>query len=398
MNRPTTKIRRGDTAAGAHTSTGVTFKSTSLSDHRSSLPHTRVSHIADGSTPNPSGHCIPTTFDATKKTAREYRAQTPLSTILTHSPTVYATPLWRKLKLEDIRRRVDHISKRFTGAGWKNLPQELVDEIIGYLLDDRGALKACSLTCRSLFGATRPLIHQRLVCLGSRRVHPKPKGPLLSRRKGDPGFFERLIDADRSGVLRYTRHLAFRPDRVYSYPYFNPGDLQECLPHLRSIAELHSLTLDAFHVSSFIPVLDKHFGMFTNTLRHLDIRNAYGTTRELSYIICQFPLLEDLTIVSPAGERPGHPGHKVPVITQPPPLRGKLVLVQVLSRELSHGLTAFPGGLNFSSLELSWCEHLEPIFTACGHTATSISYLWGDIGGESNPPIQVYIAMQSWGQ
>ena len=68
---------------------------------------------------------------------------------------------------DGIWRRVDDISKQYTGAGWKNLPQELVDEILDYLLDDLKALKACSLTCKCLFGATRPLIHRRLICSGS---------------------------------------------------------------------------------------------------------------------------------------------------------------------------------------------------------------------------------------
>jgi len=63
-----------------------------------------------------------------------------------------------------------------------------VDEILGYLVDD---LEACSLTCKFFFDATRPLIHQRLICSSSEKVHPKPKWPLLSRRKRTPGAFER---------------------------------------------------------------------------------------------------------------------------------------------------------------------------------------------------------------
>ena len=43
--------------------------------------------------------------------------------------------------LLSIQRGVDDLSKRFTGVGWKGLPQELVDEILSYLLDDLGALK-----------------------------------------------------------------------------------------------------------------------------------------------------------------------------------------------------------------------------------------------------------------
>ena len=63
-----------------------------------------------------------------------------------------------------------------------------MDEILGYLVDD---LEACSLTRKFFFDATRPLIHQRLICSSSEKVHPKPEWPLLSRRKRTPGAFER---------------------------------------------------------------------------------------------------------------------------------------------------------------------------------------------------------------
>ena len=259
-------------------------------------------------------------------------------------------------------------------------------------MDDLGALKACSLTCKFFFRATRPLIHQRLVCSDSRKVHAKLKWPFLSRRrKRDPGAFERLIDADRLGVLPYTRHLTLKPDHIYSYPFFDPSHLQEYLPHLQSITKLQTLSLTKFNIPSFIPGFNEYFGTFTNTLLHLDIRYSCGTARELSHIICQFPLLEDLTIVSPAS---GPTAHPLPAVTQSPPLRGKLALAQT-PRWLSEGLAAFPGGLNFRSLESRWCTHLEPIFTACSHTMTSILYSWqfGDTPCESNSSIQVPIAM-----
>jgi len=306
----------------------------------------------------------------------------------------YASHLCKNPTLVDIRDRINEISNQFTGAGWKNLPQELVDEILGYLLpDDLGALKAFSLTCKCLFGATRPLIHQQLVCVDSTPDH-NPKGSPLGCHEGDPGAFERLIDADRSGVLRFTRHLTLKPKDDSFSPHFEPGDLQEYLPQLRSITKLHTLTLDNFHVSLFTPVFNEHFGMFTNTLRHLDIRNPYGAKRDLLYIISQFPLLENLTIVSLLGRDP-HPVHPVPTITRSPPLRGNLVLVDTPSKKLSDGLVAFPGGLNFRSLELHWCGRPQSVLEACGHTVTSISFLFssGDIYGESNTPIQVDVVM-----
>ena len=270
-----------------------------------------------------------------------------------------------------------------------------MDEILGYLLDDPGALKACSLTCKCLFGATRPLIHRRLVCLDPRLDLPKQKGPLFRRLKRDPGTFKRLVDADHLGVLRYTRYLTLKPENNSTFePRFGPKDLQEHLPRFRSITKLDGLTLDAFHLPLFAPVFDEYFGMFANTLRYLCIRRAHGGERAILYIVSKFPLLEDLTIISPADQHITHPVHPVPTITQSPPLRGKLVLVNTRSRVLPEGLAAFPGGLYFRSLELSWCKHPQAVLTACGRTAVSISYLWRtEYDNSESSPIQVHIAM-----
>jgi len=314
----------------------------------------------------------------------EYQTRTPARPINgTDIPIGYASSLWVKLTLGGIQRRVCGLFKRITGAGWKSLPQELVDEILSYLLDDMDALKACSLTCKRLFGATRPLIHQRLVCLDTRPRFPTLRQARFSRKR-DPGTFERLADADRLGVLCYTRHLTLKPTDVYTKLCFGQRDLQEYLPQLRSITRLDSLTLESFYLSLFAPFFDTYFGIFANTLRHLDIRRAQGGGRDLLYIISKFPLLEDLTIISPGG---GFTTPPIPAITRSPPFRGKLVLVNSQSGELSEGLAAFPGGLNFRSLELASCNNPQPVLVACGHTAASVSYLWrrGYNHSESNP-------------
>jgi len=321
--------------------------------------------------------------------AREYQPQTPTHSICDADifRTGYASSLWKRPIPGNIRRGVDDTPEQFTGGGWKNLPRELVDEVLGYLLDDLDTLKACSLTCKFLFDATRPLIHRRLVCLGSIKVHSKLKRSLLGSRKRVPGVFEGLI-----GVLPHTRHLTFKPNYTNSHRLLIPGHLQEYIPHLHLITKLHTLTLDTFHVSPFIPVFNERFGTFANTLRHLNIQRARATARELMYIICQFPLLEDLTISCPAGQDDAHPGDGVPVVARSPPLQGKLTLMRTGSMKLSEGLAALPQGLNFRSLELYWAKHLSPIVAACSHTATSVSYLWsrGDTyGGELNPPTQM---------
>jgi len=273
-----------------------------------------------------------------------------------------------------------------------------VDEILGCLLGDLCSLKACSLTCKRLFGATRPLIHQHLV-IDSRLYHSKPKLWLFGRRKKDPGPFERLIDADRLGVLPYTRHLIFKAKFPYSSTCFDPSDLQEHLPRIRSITKLHTLTLQSFPVSQFYPVVGEYFGAFFSTLRHLDMRNTHATVQQLLYFVCQFPLLEDLTIVVSYWE---YINHRVPTITQSPPLRGKLVLVRPASLGLFEGLAALPGGLNFHSVEFFGCTKWRyptadssVILGACSRTVTSVSYLLRTGGDEceSNTSIHVHITM-----
>ena len=324
------------------------------------------------------------------ETVREYSERVLIrSTDDAHTPVGFATRLRGGPRPVDIRDRINEISRQITGAGWKNLPQELVDEILGYLLDDLPTLEACSLTSKCFFGATRPLIHRRLVCLGSRPEHPKPKISLFSRPR--LGVFGRLIEADRSGVLHYTKHLTIKLEDGS----LNPRVMREYLPYFRSITKLHTLTLSTFPLHLFVPVFNEHFGMFANTLRHLDIRSASGMEQQLLYIICQFPLLEDLTIMYSAGEHPAHHEHRLPPITQSPPLRGKLVVAQVHSKELFEGLAAFLGGLSFRSLELCRCEHPEAALSKCGHSVTSISYLWlrGDVTSEQNPSIHVYVVM-----
>jgi len=341
----------------------------------------RFAGMATGRVGPSSGPTPNATLSQRIHTARGYgEYQTKTLTSPTNPSDVpvleFIPPLWTKTLQNDIRYRVDEISKQFHGAGWKGLPQELVEEILGYLLDNLGALKACSLTCKRLFGAARPHIHQRLVCFYSWPERPKPKGWLFGRRRGVPGAFEQLIDVDRLGVLQYTRHLTFKVKYVSLHPPFHLRDLQEYRPHLQSITKLDSLALDTFQLPPFTPVFNEHFAMFTKTLRRLDIRNAEGAEQSLLYFICQFPLLEDLVIVSPAGELAADPGYPFPTITQSPPLRGKLALVYPPSGDLSGGLASFPGGLNFRSLELSHCKRQETVLAACGHTVTSISYLW----------------------
>jgi len=225
--------------------------------------------------------------------------------------------------------------------------------------------------------------------MSARVERPTPRESVFGFRREGPETFERLTDVDRSGLLRYTRYLTFQ----VGGGLFSPENMRKYLPYLRSITNLHTLTLAHFRVLSLIPVFNECFGTFANTLRHLSIRNAYVTDQQLLYIISQFPLLEDLTIISLTGAYPGHP---VPTTTQSPLLRGTLILVDPDTREFSDCLATLPGGLNFRSLEFFRCNDPRAVLDACGHSVRSISYLWckkGGTEGKSRSRIRAHVEM-----
>ena len=194
----------------------------------------------------------------------------------TDVPIVFDSLLRIKLILQrDIRERVDNASKQFSGAGWKHLPQELVDEILGWLRDDLCALKACSLTCKPLFSATRPIIHKR-VCLvpslswierhkrstnhniwitAERDFPDESRRSLSIFRRRDPETLKRMANADRSGLLSHIRHITFKMEGTS----FNPGNIHKYHPRLRSMTNLLSLTLMPFRAFRAVPLFSECF-------------------------------------------------------------------------------------------------------------------------------------------
>lgn len=260
---------------------------------------------------------------------------------------------------------------------WNRLPPELVDEILGYLSDDLPTLKACSLTCKGMLSSARPLIRSRLflVSTRSRRSNGRFTKYLFKRPKGgiDPRL-ERLVAADRQGLLQYTRHLVIRTGRLP----LTPQSLQPYIPYFHSIDKLQTFVVDGLDIPAFVPVFDDYFGMFTHSLRGLDIKYILDSERQLLCFISQFPLLEDLSIQS-CYVVYSHPNPSLPMLRTSPPFRGHLKLSIIMdSRSLCEALAQLPEGLNFTSLELKGCGNPAAIITACQFTLRSVLYTWID--------------------
>ena len=254
-----------------------------------------------------------------------------------------------------------------------------MDEILGYLSDDRPTLKACSLTCKAMLSSARPLIKSWLflVSTGNRRSNARFMKSLFKRSKEDSGPFERLVAADCQGSLQYTRHLVIRMGRL---PLI-PEPLQPYTPYFHRIDNLQTLVIHGPDVSAFVPVFDDYFGMFARSLRCLDIAYILDAERQLLHFISQFPLLEDLSIQS-CYVVYSHPGSSPPMPRTSPPFRGRLKLsITMDSQSLCEALAQLPGGLNFTSLELKGCRRPMAVIKACRFTLRSVLFTWtGSLG------------------
>lgn len=294
---------------------------------------------------------------------------------------VFTSRFWKKLLQTTTQHRPQQApsAAEYTNE-WTRLPPELVDEILWYLSDDLPALKACSLTCKIMLGSARPLIGSWLFLSSTRNRKSKARSmkSILKRFKGPPDPFERLVVANRQGLLQCTQHLVIKMGRLQ----LTPQPLRPYIPYLRSIGRLQTLAIDGLDISAFMPMFDDCFGMFTRSLRALDIGSTRDPESYLLWFITQFPFLEDLSI------RSRHAiclysGVSPPIPRTSPPFRGHLNLSSVVdSRRLCETLAQLPKGLNFTSLELKGCEKPVAIITACQFTLKSVKYTWTSSSGK----------------
>ena len=225
-----------------------------------------------------------------------------------------------------------------------------------------------------MLGSARPLIGSRLFLVSTRkrRSNTRSMKSLFMRSKGGSDPFERLVVADRQGSLQYTRHLVIRTGRLP----LTPQSLQTYTSYFRSLNKLQTLVIHGPDIPAFIPVFDDCFGMFTHSLRCLDITYILDSERQLLLFIGQFPLLEDLSIQS-CHVIYSYPSSSPPMPRTSPPFRGHLKLSIIMdSQSLCEALAQLPGGLKFTSLELKGCKKPAAIVTACQLTLKSVSFTW----------------------
>ena len=258
-------------------------------------------------------------------------------------------------------------------AGWKNLPQELVDEILTYLEDDVPSLVSCSESCKALFCSTRPLIH-RTFYLSTRYTTNRYRSGSLDRAK-----FDTLRLAGRAQIFQYTTQLFIRLGNE-----FVPKNLRPHLRYFRAMRGITSLTIHRLDVANFLPAFDKWFGHIVPTLRSLTLINARASTEDVFHLVFRFPLLQDLHLTEFLQPycRPPRP-YVPPELTISPPLNGSLRLWGTYpSNTFIRSITNTPDGIHFRSVEVRDASaisfHLfQALIDACSKTVETITFSTG---------------------
>jgi len=262
----------------------------------------------------------------------------------------------------------------FTGS-FGGLPQEIVDEILEYLEDDRRTLRVCSLTCKGLFRSARRIIHRQLcvdkfglACVSHRRQMCRCEAVHYSR-------LYTLWAAARCDLARYTRDLTIKVGEE-----FTPKNLWPHLSQFQMFARLTSLTLHRFSPTPFLPVFDQYFGHLAQQMRSLEFIYPSGPQDNMMYFISQFPNLDDLGF-SPFPPHNLDPSkeYKMSSVQSSPALRGTLRVSTTNDWDTNslECLTRLPSGLRFRSIEFLRCTRINPdiIIQECTSTLQSLTHV-----------------------
>ena len=244
------------------------------------------------------------------------------------------------------------------------VPYEIVEMIIAHLAHDLGALKACSLTCRSWNTVVVPLLHHIFTLVW--------QGPDVITKP------ESLSQLHQEGLLDLVTTI-----RVYSGSFVGGGlwSAPQAFNHegLRAFSAFTNIrTLELLHIAMgpFVPGVELYFGHLSQTLQSITLIDSHCHPLQLSHFLSLFPNLDDVEIRS----RPRWGGgtttpntELVPFST--PKLRGRLVLHGFDFPETWTDLIAFSGGPRFRYMDLFRSEKCtSTLLGACAETLETLRF------------------------
>ena len=282
----------------------------------------------------------------------------------------------RNLHIEPL---VDLSTMAINGT-WKNLPQEIVDHIMFMLGNDLKSLKACSLTCKTMFISTRCLIHRKIRLTGRQNWDVLTAREQESYLHGDRrGLMVKVLRGIAAhGLFPYGRHLF-----INLYRSFTPANLQPFNDHFQRFDQIQELSIYWLHTQGFLEQFDTFFRNFVPTLRSLHLDTPTGDSRDILDFICRFPHLDDLTFrmtFEDSRDWRTWRSTSLPDVEKVPPFRGRLKLCEINDwhGHMLQQLLSLPGKRHFRFVAFWSCLGAveQPIIDACSDTIETLSGAW----------------------
>lgn len=259
---------------------------------------------------------------------------------------------------------------------FKGLPQEIVDEILKYLEDDRGTLVACSLTSKALFRSARRMVHRRLRVVGPGRAGSSDEREARRWEAANRAQLCMLSVAAERDLTRYIRKLTIKVGEE-----FTPMNLRPHLPQFQTFTLLTSIALHYFNPTPFLSAFEQYFGHLAQQMRSLEFIYPPGPQDDLMYFISRFPNLEDLGF-NPFPQHNLDPSKNYnPSTIQGSPTLGGTLRVTSTNAWRTNSLeclTRLPSGLRFRSIEFRHCTGIDPntIIRECTSTLQYLTHVF----------------------
>jgi len=234
------------------------------------------------------------------------------------------------------------------------LPPEMLDIIVDFLHDEPGALKACCLASKSWVHRTRQYLFAHVKFFV----------------KSHTNIWEKTFPDPSNSPARYTRSLTI------SRPQLVPSVGRDAGSWIRTFSRIVRLQVSVHGCgsggkASFVPLLG-----LSPVLKSLHL--TYGSSvsySEIFGLVCSFPLLEDLALVS-SGNNSNDDRWSIPSTS--PKFTGCLDLRTIRGiRPAVRRLLELPSGLRFSKISVTLAdrgvESTMDLVLKCSGTLESLS-------------------------
>ena len=228
------------------------------------------------------------------------------------------------------------------------LPPEILDLIVDDLHDEPDALKSCCIVSKSWVPRARKYLFSH-VELHASVSHVE----LWKKTFPDPS----------NSPAHHTRSLSIRGISVVTAADTDADGW------IRTFHNVERLRLDRLGEDDFRASLVPFYGL-SPTVKSLSMICA---SVEVFDLICSFPLLEDLALISPINDEAD--GWNAPVTS--PKLTGSLTLQSIWEiRSITRRFCALPGGLHFTKITLGLSvedsDSVMDLISRCSNTLESL--------------------------